>query len=252
MGVCILIYSHSEYSFLWGALFHLFDKHVDKEIPVHFLINDSTGGKELEIVPENFIVHTYSESLLWTDRVLKSLREISDSHILFLHEDWLPIGAVSAERLTEVEGFMREKNCNYLLSYSDRYWFNNEQISTTIPDYSYIQITNHVFQPAIWTRDIFIEFCSVFKISKNQNEHPSCLEFMGERNCWSVQNIRTERYARSVNSYFYPHAHVLAWGLWAVGRYPNILAFLEYLKIDHTARGHDFSWEKDTPEIIPF
>jgi hypothetical protein len=252
MGVSILIYSHSEYSFLWSALFSLFSKHVDKAIPVHFLINDSTEKKELEIVPENFVTHTYSESLIWTDRVLKALGEITDSHILFLHEDWLPIGAVTAERLEEVEGFMREKNCGYLLSYSDKVWFDNEHAPTRDPDYEYVKINNHVFQPAIWSRDTFMEFCSVFKVPKNMNENSSCLNFMGERNCWSVQNIDTERYARSVNSFFYPHAHVLARGLWAVGRYPNILAFLEHLQIDHTTRGHDLEWEKDTPEIIPF
>jgi hypothetical protein len=250
--ISILIYTHSEYSFLWNGLFTLCNRYIEKNIDIHYLFDDTASETLVSTIPKSWIKHTYAESMIWTDRVLKALIEINDDYILFLHDDWPPIGSVTKNILHKMIDFMDQKNCKFLLSFSHISRIDNEKVFTDIDNYYYIREDSHIFQPAIWSRECFIEFCTVLKKTKHENEDWQCLDFMREKNPWAVQNIETILNGRSVNSLFYPHVHLLSQGLWNDLRYPDTLRpLLDYLKIDHSTRGSHSWWEKEWPEIIP-
>lgn len=49
-NICLLVYTHSEYAFMWKAMIPLLQKHVEN-IDIHWLY-DNSGDKTLdEIIP---------------------------------------------------------------------------------------------------------------------------------------------------------------------------------------------------------
>jgi len=247
MKISILIYTHDEYSFIWKVIFLLCQKYI-KDIPVHVLYNNDANMEEVKkYIPDDYIHHTYDTSLIWTKRILKSLNEIDDDYVLFLHEDWLPIGDVKLTVLQSMIEFMNKINCGFLLSYAHISTTSIQPgIFTGYKDYYYYQEKNHVFQPAIWNKNIFKNFCQIFNKTKCHNEDRDCLDFMYHNNCWSVQNIETVTSLRTTNSLMFPHMHALSQGLWNFTKYPTLKNFLDSFGIDTNSRGIHTWWELDT------
>jgi len=246
-NISILVYTHTEYSFMWNAMIPLLQKYV-KDIDVHWLFEDTADKKLINtLVPLDWYKHTYSESLIWTKRVGKALKEIKDDYILFLHEDWLPIADVKKEILENMINFMKQQSCGFLLSFSHitRVSVQNG-VTTGCKDYYYYKEPHHLFQPAIWDKNIFINFCRDLNKTKHQNEDGDCLNYMSNNNCMSVQNLNTVTTLRTTNSLFFPHMHALSEGLWNFKKYPTLKEFLETFGIDTNSRGVHTWWELDT------
>jgi hypothetical protein len=245
--VPILVYTHSEYSFMWDAMIPLLKKHA-KDIEIHWLYEKNADKTLIEkYLPNDWIKHEYDESDIWTKRVGKCLENINSEYILFLHEDWLPIGDLSKDILKHMVYFMKSVNCGFLLSYSHISTVNRGiNVYSGIGDYYFYPEQNHIFQPAIWKKSVFQDFCNILNKSKHENEDNDCLNFMGARNCWSVQNSKTVTTLRTTNSLFYPHMHALSEGLWNFKKYPSLKQFLESFGINTETRGIHTWWELDT------
>ena len=71
-------------------------------------------------------------------------------------------------------------------------------------------------------------------------------KFMRNKNCYSVQNIKTIRQYRTTNSLIFPHMHVLSEGLWNFNKYPTLKGLLDEYEIDTNSRGIHTWWELDT------
>jgi hypothetical protein len=184
---------------------------------------------------------------VWTKRVLKGLREIKDDYVLFLHEDWLPISDIKLDVLNRMVTFMENKRCGFLLSYSHISRTSTQPgLYTGFKDYYFYSEDSHIFQPAIWNKRVFAEFCYVLNKSKHQNEDTDCLNFMRRKNCWSVQNRETVTTLRTTNSLLFPHMHALSEGLWNFTKYPTLKTFLESFGVDTSTRGIHAWWELDT------
>lgn len=248
MSVSILIYTHDEYSFLWKAMFPLCKKYINNDISIHVLYNNNANKNEVsKYIPNEYTHHTYDPSHIWTKRILHCLREINDEYILFLHEDWLPIGNVKKSILDEMVTFMKLQNCGFLLSYSHISTTSTQSgIFTGYDHYYYYQEKNHIFQPAIWNKHVFEEFCTVLHKSKHKNEDSECLNFMNLKNCWSVQNKETVTSLRTTNSLMFPHMHALSEGLWNFKKYPTLKQLLDSFDIDTNSRDIHTWWELDT------
>lgn len=242
MSTAILIYTHSEYSFLWKAMFTLCNRYI-KDIDIHLLYNDDADIKLVnELVPLNFIKHTYNISQIWTKRVLKGLLEIENEYILFLHEDWFPINTISKDVLISATNFMKDKNCQYLLSYYG-IQIDNEDIFSGYTDYYYTRQICHVFQPAIWNKLTYIDFCTVFDKRKDENECLECQEYTKKINPYFIYNKTNSNTLRTTNSLIFPHYHVICEGLWNFKKYPTLKVLLETFDIDTTTRGVHTWWE---------
>lgn len=245
--IVILVYTHSEYKFMWKAMIPLLQKHC-KDIEIHWLFEESANQEEInELVPVEWIKHIYPDNLIWTKRVLKALTEINSEYILFLHEDWLPIADVKLTILLEMIEFMKKYDSGFLLSYSHISTTSRQPgIPTNYQNYYFYFENNHIFQPAIWCKNVFMEFCSILNKSKHQNEDKDCLNFMRKKNCTSVQNLNTVTTIRTTNSLFFPHMHALSEGLWNFKKYPTLKTFLETFGVDTNTRGVHTWWELDT------
>jgi len=103
----LLIYTHSDYSFIWPALIDLVNKNVELEI--HFAYDKTFKDLEKHNIPINWIKHVYDDSMIWTDRIATILNEIDDEYVLFIHEDWLPTNKVTNVVVNNMAMFM-EKN----------------------------------------------------------------------------------------------------------------------------------------------
>jgi hypothetical protein len=222
-------------------------KHV-KDIDIHWLFEDTADQKLTDnLVPLHWYKHVYSENLIWTKRIGKALNEIEDDYILFLHEDWLPIAEVKNTILNDMVQFMEDQSCRYLLSYSHISRVTQQEgIFTGYDKYYYYKEENHVFQPAIWKKNVFIDFCRDLDKTKHQNEDSDCLNYMSQKNPMSVQNRETALTLRTTNSLFFPHMHALSEGLWNFTKYPTLKEFLETFGIDTNSRGIHSWWELDT------
>lgn len=244
--VQILIYTHSEYAFIWKAFVGQMEKYVDKNIEIHFGYDENANPDLLKEIPENWIKHTYPEHLVWTSRVKKMLQEMDCEHVLFLHEDWLPTGDVKQEVLDYIADFMTHQNCGFLVSYSHISVTSIQPgIDTIYPEYKFFKEDAHIFQPGIWNKKVFEEFCNLNK-SKHQNEDFDCLNFMRGKNTYSVQNYNTVTTLRTTNSLLFPHMHALSQGLWNFTKYPTLEPLLQSYGVNTKDRGIHTWWELDT------
>jgi hypothetical protein len=248
MSISVLIYTHDEYSFLWKATFPLCKKYIDASIPVHVLYNDNANKDIVDKeIPSDYIHHTYSCSQNWTKRVLKGLNEIESDYILFIHEDWLPIGDVKKEILDEMVGFLKENDGSYLLSYSHfSITDNQEGVPTKHKDYYFFKEIDHIFQPAIWEKSAFVDLCTTFDKPIYENEDPHCRTFMSKKNCYSVQNKPTVHTLRTTNALFFPHMHAICQGQWTFKKYPTLKELLDSYGVDTNKHGINLWWETNT------
>jgi hypothetical protein len=257
MSVDVLIYSHSEYSFFWPVMVGQFQKY-NVDCTVHFLTDSTTPDSVLkQYIPASWIVHTYDPTLIWTERVKKGLVELKSEYVLFLHEDWIPVGPVSMNRLREVASFMASKSVGCLLAYHN-FGCNlgcahtllpkkqKEFADTLDPSYKYQNETHHFFQPALWNRETFILYTIRNQKTKHQNEDMESLQFWSLQNCWSVQNMETQYTIRTMNSYLFPHIHALSEGKWNLTKYPTLKPLLESYGLETETRGDHPWWELDT------
>ena len=245
--ISILVYTHTEYSFMWKAMIPLLQKYTNG-IDIHWLYENTADSQFINnTIPENWVKHTYDEKFIWTKRVGKALDEINDEYILFLHEDWLPIAHVKNEILQDMINFMNEQSCGFLLSFSHITRVSKQDGSPTgYNGYYYYKEPHHLFQPGIWNKKIFINFCCDLNKTKHQNEDTECLDYMSNKNCMSVQNKETVLTLRTTNSLFFSHMHALSEGLWNFTKYPTLKEFLETFGIDTDSRGIHSWWELDT------
>lgn len=245
--VPIVIYSHSEYSFLWKALIPLIQKYAPDFI-IHFCFEENADTELIKSfnIPTNWIIHKYDDSLIWTNKVKFILSNISEEYVLFIHDDWLLINNINTNIISEMVNFMKVYNCSFLLSYSHiSVTSKQEGIFSGYDDYYYYKESSHIFQPAIWKKSVLEMFCNLNK-SKVQNEDSDCLNFMSQFNCYSVQNIKTVTSLRTTNSLMFPHMHALSQGLWNFTKYPILKPFLESFGIDTNTRGIHSWWELDS------
>jgi hypothetical protein len=245
--ISILIYTHSDYSFIWPALIGQMKEYIGKDIEVHFGYNNTIDDIINYNIPDDWIQHTYKDGIVWTKRVNSLLKEIDSEYILFIHEDWIPTNNVSKKILLEACNFMDTVDCGFLLSYSHFSVTDSQDgIFTGYEDYYYYEEDSHIFQPAIWKKTVFSEFCEVLNKEKNQNEDTQCLAFMRNKKCYSVQNLKTVRQYRTTNSLIFPHMHCLSEGLWNFTKYPTLKKLLDDYGIDTNSRGIHTWWELDT------
>lgn len=242
----LLIYTHSDCSFIWSALIGQINQYV-KDIEIHFAYNDTIDDIEKYGIPESWIRHTYVDNILWTKRINSILKEIDCEYIFFIHEDWIPTALVSGKIFDKMYDFMSQNSWDYLLSYAHYSVVESQDgIFTGYDDYYFYKEDSHIFQPAIWKKDVFEEFTNKLDKAKNQNEDQDCLSFMRSKNTYSVQNVKTVRQYRTTNSLIFPHMHALSEGLWNFAKYPTLKELMDSYGIDTDSRGIHKWWELDT------
>ena len=229
----ILLYTHSEYSFLWKAAIPLLEKYA-KGFHIIWCC-DSLLDYTL---PDSWTLYIYDPSLPWGYRVRDCLETIESEYLIYIQEDWLLIDSMDPEKISCCLNFMRKFNCEFLMSYphntlDDIYEFEYEH-------YIFIRIFSHYFQPGIWKKSLLNEICSL-GTALNQNENENCFNLSKDRNCFALYNtLHTND--MSTRSFFFPHMHAIFQGKWTFFKYPCLKALVEAYGIDTSTRGIDITW----------
>ena len=240
MEIPIILHTHSEYSFLWKATIPLLQRYA-AGFTIYW-ITDSMGDYTL---PESWNLRLYDPSLPWSLRMQPVLKEVSEEYVIYLQEDWLLIDHLSKERLQFFTKFMKERSCEFLMSfpcptvnffYSD----TNPSYVTEIDNMVFHRRPFHYMQPAIWKKSLLEELCSIpLKIYEYENRRS--FDLTRSRNCMGVIH-KHHLNCHSTKSPLFPHMHAICFGKWTFEKYPCLKVLLETFGIDTSTRTIENTW----------
>lgn len=103
----ILVYTHSDYSFVWKLWFGQTDKYFPSLKKIILLDKDAGG------IPENYTKIYYDPSLSYRGRVISCLKQLDpDDTVIFHHEDMFLYDTPELETLLEFREIVdANKNC---------------------------------------------------------------------------------------------------------------------------------------------
>jgi hypothetical protein len=231
--ICILMYSHSEYSFLWKAAIPLLEKYAGN-IKIYWCC-DSLADY---VLPDNWTFHKYDTSLPWAYRIKGCLDLISTKYVIYLQEDWLLIDNIEMDKLKYLMNFMDKMGCKYLTG-GIRQRFEVPPIPSVFTNYEFQKICGHWMQPSIWNRELLYNIASTgCKLTENEEYEP--LKLTHNSLCYAIRNNRFKEVA--TRTLFYPHIHALYAGKWTFIKFPCLKALVESYGIDTSKREVDNSW----------
>jgi len=232
-NICIMMYSHSEYSFFWKAAIPLLEKYAGN-IKIYWCCDTLADY----VLPDNWTFHKYDPSLSWASRIKGCLDLISTKYVIYLQEDWLLIDNIEMDKLKYLMNFMDEKGCKYLTS-DIRQRYDLPPIPSVYTHYEFQNIRGHWFQPSIWNKELLYSI-ALTDCKMNENEVGESLKLTHASVCYAIRNNRFKEVA--TRSLFYPHIHAMNGGKWTFIKFPCLKALLESYGIDTSKRGVDNSW----------
>ena len=235
MDIPILVYTHSEYSFLWKAAIPLLERYA-AGLTIYW-VTDSLGGY---LMPPDWNIRFYHPAVPWSERIRPVLKEIPSEYVIYLQEDWLLIDTLSPTRLAKFTQFMKRTSCEFLMSFPFPW--------TDEPDFIELDETHlyampcHYMQPAIWKKTLLEELCSVPRTIQ-EYEDMNCLEITSRRNCLGAlcADYKT-KLCHTTTSPLFPHIHAIIKGGWTFKRYPALKALVEAYGIDTSTRHVNTDW----------
>ena len=234
--VPILLYTHSEYSFLWKATIPLLERYA-KDFHIIWCCDSLLDFK----IPDTWTLYTYDPSLTWGYRVKGCLETIQSDYVLYVQEDCLLIDKIQPDRIEHCLEFMKHVDCEFLMSYPNN--LRESILTSKYENYIFIKIFSHYMQPGIWKKSLLHEICSL-NVPLNENETEKCFSITKTRNCYATYNIQHKK-DMSTRSLFFPHMHSIYQGKWTFFKYPCLKALVEAYGIDTTTRSIDTTWIPD-------
>jgi hypothetical protein len=229
----ILVYTNSEYSFLWKATIPLLEKYA-KGFHIIWCCDSLLDYK----IPDSWTLYIYDPSLPWGYRVKGCLETIKTDYLIYIQEDWLLIDSIDPEKISYCLDFMRELKCEFLMSYPNNP--RNNIYGSEYENYIFVSIFSHYFQPGIWKKTLLNEICSL-GLPLNENETEKCFSISKDRNCFALFNT-LHKNDMTTRAFFFPHMHAINQGKWTFLKYPCLKALIEAYGIDTSTRGIDTTW----------
>lgn len=228
----ILLYTHSEYSFIWNATISLLEKYAPNyEI---YWFSDSLLNY---VLPANFKACIYDPKLNWSLRLRKYVDVINSDYFIYLQEDWLLTNTIDEEKVKYLVNYMKDKAIDFMMSYRRG---RAEYIDKSIYDgYAFFKIEGHYFQPAIWNKKLFMKILDL-DIPLRDCESSIVNNVTESAKCYSI--IYTKGRDVSIPTLYFPHMHAINNGKWTFIRYPQLKSLVESYGIDTTTRGISNEW----------
>jgi len=229
----ILVYTHSEYSFLWKATIPLLERYA-KGFQIIWCCDSLLDYK----LPPTWILYTYDTSLSWGYRVKRCLEAYDFDYLIYIQEDWLLIDSIQPERVEHCLDFMKQFKCEFLMTYP---WNNTADfVRSNYESYIFVKQFSHYFQPGIWKKSLLYDVCSL-NVSIQEYESDKCFNLTKDRNCYGVYCKISDK-DLSTRGFFFPHMHAIVQGKWTFVKYPCLKALVESYGIDTSKREIDTSW----------
>ena len=180
MKFTILLYTHSEYSFLWKAAIPLLERYA-KGFEIVWCCDTLLDYK----LPPSWILYIYDDKLTWSTRVKGCIETLQDTeYILYLQEDWLLIDTIQEERINYCINIMESNKIDFLSS-QNKCPHRNEIYDTPYPTYKLRIVYGYWLQPAIWKKSVLHELVSFDKpLNKAEKEEPENL--MNHKICVTI------------------------------------------------------------------
>ncbi len=235
MKCTILMYTHSEYSFLWKAAIPLLEKYA-KGFEIVWCCDKLLGYT----LPTSWILYQYDESLTWSSRVKGCVETLQETaYVMYLHEDWLLIDTIQEEKINYCMNIMEINKIDFLSSQNKRPYMN-EISDTPYNAYKMRVCQGYWLQPAIWKKSVLHELVSFDKpLNKAEKEEPENL--MNHKVCVTIFH-KDYPNNPSTRSFFYPHMHAINGGDWTFNRYPCLKSLVESYGIDTSTRKVNNWW----------
>ena len=231
----ILLYTHSEYSFLWKAAIPLLEKYANG-CPIYFCCDSVLNFP----IPASFHIHIYDATKPWSNRIKGCLETIGSEYLLYIQEDWLLIDTIDSEKLHYCLTFMKEHQCEFLMS--DVRNILAPPIQSKYTDTVFLRTQAHYMQPALWKKDLLYRL-SLQVIPLHLYETDIAYEITNKSICYGIVN--TKFWNSTTRCLFYPHMHAINKGKWTFLKYPTLKALVEAYGIDTSTRGIDTTWLVD-------
>jgi len=228
----IILYTHSEYSFIWNATISLLQKYATG-YKIYWL-SDSLVNY---VLPQNFIVCIYDPKLNWSLRLKKYINTINSDYFIYLQEDWLLIDTIDNGKVTYLVNYMKDNAIDFMMSYIRKEATFIEK--SIYEGYEFFKIKGHFFQPAIWNKKLFIKILDLDIPLKNYEED-IVNNITENAKCYSI--IYTITNDVSIPTLYFPHMHAINKGKWTFIKYPCLKALIEEYDIDTSSRGIDTTW----------
>jgi len=228
----ILLYTHSEYSFLWKVTIDLLDKNTTNDTKI-FWCSDKLLDYTL---PEKFIFCEYSSYLKWSERLNPHMKLIDSEYFMYIQEDWLLIDKIDNEKVTYIVDYMKSHHVEFIMSYIR----GKEQFisKSKYDDYSFFKVSGHYMQPAIWSKSLFDK---VLTLNIGIGEYEIAPNRITENSkCYAIKYCKTRDV--SIPTLYFPHIHAICGGEWTFVRYPQLKKLVESYGIDTTTRGICKKW----------
>jgi hypothetical protein len=228
----IILYTHSEYSFIWNATISLLQKYATGyEI---YWFSDSLVNY---VLPQNFIVCIYDPKLNWSLRLKKYINTINSDYFIYLQEDWLLIDTIDNGKVAYLVNYMKDNAIDFMMSYIRKEATFIEK--SIYEGYEFFKIKGHFFQPAIWNKKLFMKILDL-DISLKNYEEDIVNNITENAKCYSI--IYTITNDVSIPTLYFPHMHAINKGKWTFIKYPCLKALIEEYDIDTSSRGIDTTW----------
>jgi hypothetical protein len=228
-----VVYTHSEYSFLWKAFIPLLEKYAP-EFQVYWCCDKLLDFK----LPSSWIIHIYDTSLNWSYRIKDCVEKINTDYLIYLQEDWLLIDKVEESKIKYILEFMKSRQCEFVMA-GIRQKIASEPISTIYENYVFQRINGHWMQPAIWSKSLFEKLVNI-DIPIKEYELGAAYVLTKTAVCYSLTNNGFQE--QSTRALYYPHMHAIVGGKWTFLKYPVLKALVETFGIDTKTRDVDTKW----------
>ena len=235
MYFTIVLYTHSEYSFLWKAAIPLLEKYATN-LEIVWCCDTLLDYK----LPSHWKLYTYDPSLSYSSRIKGCIDELKDTeYVLFLHEDWLLIDKIDHTRIEYCLRIMKANSIDFISSQNKIPQISNI-INSENEDYAFVFVQGYWLQPGIWKKSVLQELFSYDKpLNKIEKEEPEAL--MNSKRCLTIFHKKYVNHP-SIRSFYYPHMHAINCGEWTFNKYPCLKALVESYGIDTSLRKPNTWW----------
>jgi len=239
-NVSIIVYTHSEYSFLWKATIPLLEKYASN-FQVYWCCDQLLDYT----LPASWILHIYDPKQHWSARVRECVKYIPTEYIVYLQEDWLLIDTMDERKVQYLVTFMKDNKCEFIMA-GIRQKITSDPIPTPYESYILQRINGHWMQPAIWKKTLFEEL-TLLDIPLSKVEVGAAYEITKKAICYAV--INTRFHEQSPRALYFPHMHSICGGKWTFLKYPTLKGLVESFGIDTSLREVDPMWLVDVSHI---
>lgn len=233
----ILIYTHSEYSFLWKATIPMLEKYA--KFDIIWCCDKLLDYK----IPDSWIVYKYDESLSWSSRIKACMDKTMQNtdYILYLQEDWLPIDTIQKERINYSMELMASRSIDFLSSsMQDKIPVKEDIFDTKYPEYQFKLVKGFWLQPAIWKKSVLYEFVQ-YDRKLPGIEQGNTEVLMNSKKCAHIFHKDYLKHS-TIRCFYYPHVHAITQGKWNFLKYPYLKEIIESYGIDTTTRTVNNVW----------